>query len=445
MKKWISIPRRAWKDTESFRKDSKLWFWGVEVVGSALFGVVGGLLGGYYIPPNANVFWQNAYPTIGSAIGLIIGFIIVFIGILLWNLFRTPYRQRNEAIQLYNELSIEKDKITKERDSIQEAHTKTIPEINDLKLEVNRLQESAAKYKDEITYLKTQSRRASLEVSQVVWGFWHTGQRMRADRLISNEKLQRILLLNPESKDDIEIVAKRVGAIGEFQRIIREIRDTTNDALLNKKAIKWYPHHRESSFTIYDPTPIKGVDGILIPKSENAWIYLEVLIPNTGIDQWKDEIIHNKGNEKAQFEGYFKEYEDTWQNESISIPNQTNDKLKEVIAESKVAGEDLIRYFHEIRKLDLNHIDKNTIKTMVLTLQEKEKIYSDSLKSLEIQRLISGEEIARFVKQVENWIKLSVILFKAGDTLDVNSLNNFETFIIQSISKIDGISQTFQK
>ena len=93
-----SAPRRAWEDTEHFRQISALWFWGVEVIcGGALFGIIGGLLGDYWTPKDATPFWQSAYPTIGGGTGVVIGFVIVFILIYLWNLFRAPYKQRDEA------------------------------------------------------------------------------------------------------------------------------------------------------------------------------------------------------------------------------------------------------------------------------------------------------------------------------------------------------------
>lgn len=88
---------RASTDAEKFRKDSKLWFWGVEIVGAASFGLIGSLIGGNITPSDASKFWQNAYPGIGGAIGVISGFLLAFMGIFVWNLFRAPYRQRNEA------------------------------------------------------------------------------------------------------------------------------------------------------------------------------------------------------------------------------------------------------------------------------------------------------------------------------------------------------------
>lgn len=83
----------------------------MEIVGAALFGAVGSLVGGYGTPSDATVFWQNAYPIIGGAIGVIAGFVIVFILIFLCNLFRAPYRQRNEARIFCQELQLEKEPV----------------------------------------------------------------------------------------------------------------------------------------------------------------------------------------------------------------------------------------------------------------------------------------------------------------------------------------------
>ena len=52
------------------------------------------------------------------------------------------------------------------------------------------------------------SRREALESAKVAWGLWHTGQRMRAEKLIGAKSLQRILLLNPESKESIDAIAR---------------------------------------------------------------------------------------------------------------------------------------------------------------------------------------------------------------------------------------------
>ncbi len=94
---------RAGKDTDKFRQESKLWFWGMEVVGAAVFGVVGSIVGSVLVPDRATQFQQNAYSPIGGGAGVVIGFAIAFAGIFIWNLFRAPYRQRDEARQQYRE------------------------------------------------------------------------------------------------------------------------------------------------------------------------------------------------------------------------------------------------------------------------------------------------------------------------------------------------------
>lgn len=182
------------------------------------------------------------------------------------------------------------------------------------------------------------SRRKALESTKVAWGLWHTGQRMRAEKLISAKSLQRILLLNPESNESIDEVARRVGGElrKERERLIQEINDTIAEALANQKAPRLYAKHRESSLTIYDSTPIKDANGDLIPNSDNAWIYLEILVPNVGIDQWKDEIIYNKGKDKQRFMGYFKEYEAIWNDSKQAYLNRSY--LKQDITVKPVTG-----------------------------------------------------------------------------------------------------------
>lgn len=158
-----------------------------------------------------------------------------------------------------------------------------------------------------------QSRTEAIESSALAWGLWHTGHRMKVEGLIKNPNLQRILVLHPKA---IAEVARRVGEVGQ-ERIINEIRETTAEALANKKEIKWYSNYRESSFTIFDTNPRIDEDGILKPNSENAWMHISYLIPNVGIDVWKVQEIRNTGSERQIFAGYFKEYEYIWNEDSI--------------------------------------------------------------------------------------------------------------------------------
>jgi hypothetical protein len=100
MGEYISTWQKAWNDTEKFRNESKIWFWGVEIVGGgALFGVIGSLTGFNLMPINPDSFQQNAYPVVGGGLGVVIGFILIFTVIFFWNSFRAPYRQRDEYVK----------------------------------------------------------------------------------------------------------------------------------------------------------------------------------------------------------------------------------------------------------------------------------------------------------------------------------------------------------
>jgi len=105
-----SAGKRAWKDSEAFRKDSPLWFWGVEVLGGLLAGAVGGWRGYQLIPSEANASQEFWYPTIGGMVGVILGLVGVFVLILIWNFFRAPFKQRDEAIRRMEYLESELNK-----------------------------------------------------------------------------------------------------------------------------------------------------------------------------------------------------------------------------------------------------------------------------------------------------------------------------------------------
>jgi hypothetical protein len=98
-----SIRQRASRDTERFRQSPKS-FWTVEVIGAAMFAVGGALYGFHLQPPNPTTFQQFIFPTVGASIGVIFGFFIVYGLVYIWNLFRAPYLQRNEARGKVDEL-----------------------------------------------------------------------------------------------------------------------------------------------------------------------------------------------------------------------------------------------------------------------------------------------------------------------------------------------------
>jgi hypothetical protein len=91
LQKWETTPQRARKDTNQFRKNSRIWFWGVEVVGS---GAVAGLTANLIWDRNTLHGWQVGLITFGV---FVLGFFLMYGLIFLWNFLRSPYRQRNEA------------------------------------------------------------------------------------------------------------------------------------------------------------------------------------------------------------------------------------------------------------------------------------------------------------------------------------------------------------
>ena len=102
---------RAWKDTEGFRQTTKSFLM-VEVVGVAAFGVLGGLVGVWLTPTHATTFQHNLYPAVGAFAGAVLGFVLVFGLIYVWNLFRAPYRQRNDALRLAGDIQQRYDAIS---------------------------------------------------------------------------------------------------------------------------------------------------------------------------------------------------------------------------------------------------------------------------------------------------------------------------------------------
>lgn len=98
-----SMWQRAWQDTEGFRQTTKSLLL-VEVVAGAAFGVLGGIVGVWMTPTHTTTFQQYLYPAIGAAAGLVLGWVLVFGLIYVWNLFRAPYRQSNDALRLARDI-----------------------------------------------------------------------------------------------------------------------------------------------------------------------------------------------------------------------------------------------------------------------------------------------------------------------------------------------------
>lgn len=106
--------RRAQGDTKRFRRSPKS-FWGLEIVGAAVLGFGGSLLGFLLTPIDRSRLVQFLYPAAGGVVGIIVGLVLVFFLIFLWNLFRAPYRQRDEQYLRWNEAREKVVKLEEER------------------------------------------------------------------------------------------------------------------------------------------------------------------------------------------------------------------------------------------------------------------------------------------------------------------------------------------
>jgi hypothetical protein len=88
---------RAFRDAENFRNSSKWWFWGVDVLGSAALAAVTAALTISTLP--------NLLVGVLTFFTFVLGMVFIYGIIYLWNLFHAPYRQRNEARQIIEQLT----------------------------------------------------------------------------------------------------------------------------------------------------------------------------------------------------------------------------------------------------------------------------------------------------------------------------------------------------
>ncbi len=171
--KWETCWQRACKDTEHFRKSG--WsFWAWEVVGAAVFGVVGTFVGYWLTPLNSNPFGQFAYPTIGGGIGVVVGFVVVFALIFTWNLFRASYKQRDEARAL-----------------IKSRKPVPLSNRNELIKAIAEIKTATIKY----IYLQdTRHTRTSAEVIQARERYEKARERLESERLIAGKEYEPELI-----------------------------------------------------------------------------------------------------------------------------------------------------------------------------------------------------------------------------------------------------------
>jgi hypothetical protein len=89
---------RAWKETENFRKDSFLWFLGVEM-----------LIGGISAATTATVLWNTEHLTRWQVWFIVFGFFVIgllfaYVLIFLYHLIRAPYKTIHELQTRIGEL-----------------------------------------------------------------------------------------------------------------------------------------------------------------------------------------------------------------------------------------------------------------------------------------------------------------------------------------------------
>lgn len=95
--------RRASKDTENFRNSSKWWFWGVDVLGSAALAAITTALIINTLP--------NWVVGVLTFVVFVFGMAVIYGLIYLWNLFRAPYQQRNEARTALQDLQLKNNEL----------------------------------------------------------------------------------------------------------------------------------------------------------------------------------------------------------------------------------------------------------------------------------------------------------------------------------------------
>ena len=87
--------RRAWTDSEKFRKGSWVWFWIFNILGASAIAANTGALVAYSAPESDG----RTTTAIGTFLGFVFGMVVLFFVIFVFNFIRAPYRQRNEAIR----------------------------------------------------------------------------------------------------------------------------------------------------------------------------------------------------------------------------------------------------------------------------------------------------------------------------------------------------------
>lgn len=135
---------KAWRDTEQCRRTTSFIL--VERVVIPIIVFCGGLIGFLLTLTlqNATLFQKFLYPSVGVVLGSIAGLIIVYMGTYSWNLFRAPYRQRNQLFDQINQLErdiseMQIGKPTTEKEALIQGFEKTNQGIEQISKQIEKL------------------------------------------------------------------------------------------------------------------------------------------------------------------------------------------------------------------------------------------------------------------------------------------------------------------
>lgn len=153
------------------------------------------------------------------------------------------------------------------------------------------------------------SLRKSIKGAKLVWGQWHTGDRIRSENLTEIGSIKKILLLDPNANNlALKNVANKAKI--RLEEAIFEIKALTEKAMQEGIEVRWHTQNIGQAITIYDPQPVEK-DRELKPYSQKAWLTVQVLEPLVGRDQRQLYPIR-KAKDPERFNKYIEEFERIW-------------------------------------------------------------------------------------------------------------------------------------
>ncbi len=179
----------------------------------------------------------------------------------------------------------------------------------ELRRQVGIPQQSSQKEPVREPTLKEEFRKA-----KVAWVLWYSGTRARADKVLDVPIPIRVLLLRPDENSEalLRIIKEAETPLDE---ILADIKFFTRRALqtAGRVQIGWHAQYIGYTLSIYDTSPHKGKDGILIPNSNEAWLVRSPLDPKVGAVERSRERIFNKGEDADKFQAYLEVFKDMWE------------------------------------------------------------------------------------------------------------------------------------